>query len=385
MNRGDKSDPRACVEGDRRPTCAPGTARRDLDAFRGRSPEQILLRHEGVGLEEQPAVAAIHHIEPTRLARLAYGRNRVVALEHVKQYRGTCHVVAPHIVRDFLVVPLERARVGVECNERHRVEVVTRPCQIIHLRRGVADTDIDQVFLRVDGGRGPGRPATAFRRVWKLRKRGAFSSDVSFQLGTVGSSLTKLTFPPGSRRGVELPDLLSGMDVECGVEARSLTLSRDTDDCPERRSRTFGIQMQAVAHTRDADDDLAPIDQGGHIRTHASGPTYATVTKRIIGSKLIGLLRRAVETLHQGDIPDRLAAVLIQGDQTRIHGADEHLAVSHRHATIGGTATHLLRAPPVLITPQFPACLRVQRNNVAERQGQVHHTVRHDRRGLEGG
>ncbi len=383
--RGNKGDSGARVEGNRRPTGASGTARRDFDAFRGRPLEHILLRHEGIGLEEQAAVAAIHHIEPSRFARLADGRNRVVSLDHIKQDRRTCHVVAPHVVRDFLIEPLYRARVGVQCNERHRIEVVTRPRQIIHLRRGIADTDINQIFLRVDGGGGPGRPPTAICRVWILCKRSAFSADVSFQQRTVGSRLKKLPFPPGSRSGVELPDLLSRIGVECCVEACSLTLARNADYRPERRSRTFGIQMQAVAHARDADDDLAPIHQWRHIRAHAGGPANASVAIRIVGTKLVGLLRRAVEVLHERNIPKRLAAFLIQGDQTSIHRAEEHLTVGHRHASIGGAATHLLRPSFVLITPQFLARPGVERYNVVERQGQVHHTVHHDRRGLEGG
>src|SRR5258706_5861846 len=103
--------------------------------------------------------------------------------------------------------------------------------------------------------------------------------------------------------------------------------------------------MQAVADSRDADDDLSPVHQRGHIRAHAGGPAYATVSIRIVGAKLIDLLRRAVEVRHERNIPKRLAALLIQGDQTRIHRADKYLAVGHRHASIGGT-----RTPPFCAT-----------------------------------
>jgi hypothetical protein len=63
-----------------------------------------------------------------------------------------------HVMRDELAMPQEFAGLGVECDERIRVEIGARPEFAIEVRRGIAHRQIDDAGLRIERER---RPQTA--------------------------------------------------------------------------------------------------------------------------------------------------------------------------------------------------------------------------------
>src|SRR6266851_4752695 len=99
-----------------------------------RPPEQVVLGHEGLGPVQEPAVAAVEDVEPAGFARLPDGGNAPTVDLGVEEHRRARHVVAPHVVRHLLVVPGKLARVDVHGDDRHRVEVVAGPGEVVHLR-----------------------------------------------------------------------------------------------------------------------------------------------------------------------------------------------------------------------------------------------------------
>ena len=85
-------------------------------------------------------------------------------------------------------------------------------------------------------------------------------------------------------------------------------------------------------------------------------------------SGIIGLLGCARHIVDQRRIPHQLAGFRIERDEPGIDRAHEDFAVCHRHAAVCGSAAHLLRAPLVLIAPQFAARGCLQRHYMVEWQ-----------------
>src|SRR5262249_23165741 len=61
--------------------------------------------------------------------------------------------------------PLHRSRVGIESDERVRVEIVAEPVGAVHLRTGIARAPVERVELRIVGAGYPRRRAAPLPRI----------------------------------------------------------------------------------------------------------------------------------------------------------------------------------------------------------------------------
>ena len=114
-------------------------------------PDERLPNQE---LARQP----IEHIEKA----IALGRqnhfSRFALPRYVGQERNLHRVPVELVVRVELVVPLQRAGVGIEGHDRAGVEVVTGSHVAVVVRTGIADAPVREVGLRIVGSRHPDRP-----------------------------------------------------------------------------------------------------------------------------------------------------------------------------------------------------------------------------------
>ena len=144
------------------------------------------LARVGVGLDDRPAVGA-DGLGPRRLDERPRGQQLAVgAVERVEeavavgeqqrllahavdrrlgQHRHLRRVPVVHVVRRELVVPLERAGVGVERDDRVGVEVVAVAIVAVEIGAGIAGAPVDQVERRIVGAGDPGGAAAALPRV----------------------------------------------------------------------------------------------------------------------------------------------------------------------------------------------------------------------------
>jgi len=68
---------------------------------------------------------------------------RLTAIGDVGEQRRRARVVVPHIVVHFLEVPLVRARLQIERENRRREQVVAAAILTVVVRAGVADWYVD--------------------------------------------------------------------------------------------------------------------------------------------------------------------------------------------------------------------------------------------------
>ena len=96
--------------------------------------------------------------------------------------------------------------------------------------------------------------------------------------------------------------------------------------------------------------------------------------------------RLGIALLGIGDLlgPLHRAGLGVQRDELRVErGEIDVVAVDRDAAIVGAAAIGRDRTHLVLVFPHLLAGLRVQRVDVVEGRGDVHHAVDHDRRGLE--
>ena len=191
----------------------------------------------------------------------------------------------------------------------------------------------------------------------------------------LGRALPVESFPP--RPGhVETPQRLPGRRVKGRHEPRPAVPAGEPDH------REAPVRVEPVSYAGDAHEHLAIVHQGRRADADAGGPRRSHLGEGIIRRELVRRLRGPA-ILGHGDVPDRSPARRLQRDQPAVDGADEHLAALDRDAPVRGAAAQLGRPRLVTVSPQLAAGPGVECGDPAERQGDEHHRVEHDRCRLE--
>ena len=223
------------------------------------------LVHERLGVKEL-AVGAIEHVEEAVAIGHHHDLARLAGDREVGEHRNLVRVPVVRVVRRELEVPLQRAGVGVERDERARVEVVALAIVAVEIGVRIAGAPVDEVAARDRRS----RSATSARRRVPTTSAGQVSLPGSPGAGTVQKRHARLPVlasyasrnpriansPPamptmtlsltmsGARRAgvallvvgdLDVPDHLAGLHVErdeMRVERR-----HDRGDRRRRRSR----------------------------------------------------------------------------------------------------------------------------------------------------
>ena len=348
--RRDVDETRLGVERHRLPVVAAERARPNLHAFlfvagavdvdrpAGLHVDPFGPGHGHVALGRQKlAGLAVEHVEEAVLRRLHdhFARSAVdleVGQDHLLRRREV-----PALAGRRLVVPDQRAVVGIEGNDRRQVEVVAAARAAVQPvpGRAVAGADVDQIELGIVGERVPHRaPTPGFPRCVRA---------------------------PGFRR----PLHRLGIDRMLRLVGR-LELARHRVEAPHQFARLGlvcrDIATHAVLGAAVADDDVALGDA------------------RRAGDR-VGLF-----LIDRDDFPHRLAGVGIERDQPAVEHAHEDLPLVHgdapvHHVAAGQAVVGLV--DPGVVTPQPLAGGRIEGEDDAPRTGRVHDTVDDDRGGLE--
>ena len=239
--------------------------------------------------------------------------------------------VVPGIARCRLVMPDVFARIGVDRDDGGQEQVVAlalaAPDRIP--QRAVADTDVEQVQLRVVGEGVPGGSAAAL-----LDERAAMPG----LLGDLHSlAFGRLVRVAGD--GEEAPGLFAGFGIVGGDVAAHAELGA------------------AVA-----DHDLAIHDPW---RARDGVAAFLVVA---------GV-----------DRPDAFTCLGVDGFEAAVEHADVDLTLPHGDATVDRIAAGFTCAGTVglgVIFPDLLAGARIERIDDGEGAGGVHHAVHHDRRGF---
>ena len=156
----------------RRPFDAAVRARQHARAGRRGQRPDALLRDHRFRHADQPAVAAIVHVDEAGLAAVDDARDHLAVLvAHVDEDRRARGVEVPDIVRDVLVVPLVLAGVEIDRDERIGIEIVAGANRAIQVRRRIADHEVHRMRLPVDGRRHPHAAAERAIEVAALRRK----------------------------------------------------------------------------------------------------------------------------------------------------------------------------------------------------------------------
>ena len=285
-----------------------------------------------IGLRgQQGTVGAVQHVEETVFRCL----EQDLADGAVDLEVGQDHVlggrVVPGLTRSRLVMPDVLASVGVERHDGRQVQVVTAAgaAQVAVPRRTVADADVEEVQLRVEGHRVPHGSSAPHR-------------------------------PPVR------PVPGGGGALHRRVLERQRRIARDRPEPPLPCSR-----LRVV---------------GGHEATHAVLRAPVADDHQVVdhpGSAGDGV--RAFGVDGQG-FPEDGPRARVEGHETPVQRAHEHASLPHRHSAIDHVATGvpapLARHLRVVLPQQFagPPVVGV---HPAPGAGGEQHAVHHDGRGLE--
>ena len=89
--------------------------------------------------------------KPAELTGLSHCLDGFSVLNKIKQHRRAGDVITPAVMGHLLVMPAQLARVCIQRNQADGIQVVAGAGGVIHLRRRVSGTDINQAEFRVDG------------------------------------------------------------------------------------------------------------------------------------------------------------------------------------------------------------------------------------------
>ena len=129
------------------PPLAPGSIR--APALRRQHPH-VLLRDHRVGEADQLAGVALVDVDVPGLAAVDHDVDHLAVLVlRLGQDRRADGVQVPHVVGDVLEVPLVRAVVQVDRDDRVGVEVVAGADVTVQVGRGIADHEEDRARLLV--------------------------------------------------------------------------------------------------------------------------------------------------------------------------------------------------------------------------------------------
>ncbi len=275
-------------------------------------------------------------IDEARLPGMDHrGHRRPVLVLGIDQDRRTDRIEIPHVMRDILEVADIFAGIEIDRDQAVGVEIVARAHRAVEIGRGIADHEIDAPRGEIDRRVLPHPAAETLVGIAELLERRFFGRDVAVQV-MAGRILGRPDADRVFGDGIEGPEQLAGLGVERLDEA-----------------------ADPVFAAIGADQDL-PIDRGrGH--------------------------RLAVALLGIGDVglPDHLAGLGIEGDQLGIEGGEiDHVAIDGDAAVVGPAAIDGDRSERMLVVPEFGAGAGIERIDVIEGGGDVHHAIDHDRRGL---
>src|SRR5213596_2968403 len=184
------------VHGDRGPFLAAVRAREHEHALGGRLRVHALLRHERRRLADQLAGRRVEHIHESGLARFDHG---LLAADHGDDGR-THGVKVPHVVRYFLVAPLELAVGRADRHDALGPEIVAGADAAIQVGRRVADRDVQRLGRVVVGRGHPHRPAAVLPGVGVLGRVGLLLGDIAVQVLTLPGRLGPLAPPAAVQR-----------------------------------------------------------------------------------------------------------------------------------------------------------------------------------------
>ena len=164
-----------------------------MHAFDGRQCVDILARGDR-NLVELLLALAVEQSEQPILAAHADHLALLAVDGGLEQRAHLAEVGVVHVVGNKLLVPEKLAGLGVERDDRVRVEIGTRPDFAIEVGRGIADRQIDDAGFGVERQRRPQAAAAMLERFRVLPSLGA-------GLAGIGNE-------------IELPHLLAGLELE---------------------------------------------------------------------------------------------------------------------------------------------------------------------------
>ena len=181
--------------------------------------------------EQKLAIRPIEHVEKAVAVGLHQELARLTLPDGVHERRRLLRVVVPDVVRRELEMPLQRAGLRIERDDRVGVQVVAQPVVADEIRTGIADRPVDRIELRIVGA---GQP------------RGAAGMIDAFPLPGVRTRLATFRHRP------EAPHLFAGRLVERRQESAHAFVaarrSRD-DEVADRQRRAGGVVVLApVGH-----------------------------------------------------------------------------------------------------------------------------------------
>ena len=164
-----------------------------MHAFDGRERVDVLARGDRHLVELVMAVA----VEQAKQPVLAADADHLVLLAvdgRLEQRADLAQIGVVHVVGNELAVPQELAGLGVERDQRVRVEIGAWPKLAVEVRRGIADRQVDDAGLGVERERRPQAAAAMLERLCALPGVGA-------GLAGIGDE-------------IELPHRLAGLELE---------------------------------------------------------------------------------------------------------------------------------------------------------------------------
>ncbi len=122
--------------------------------------------HEVVGFAVRPHVVqlsgvALHHPDESRLGRM----KQQLLSTPLEQHRLVRGIEVPDVVRQFLSVPLQLARLRIERDDGIRVQIVSFALVSVIVGRRVADSPIQRIGLLVVSAGQPAASTTGIARV----------------------------------------------------------------------------------------------------------------------------------------------------------------------------------------------------------------------------
>jgi hypothetical protein len=129
----------------------------------------------------------------------------------LEQRADLTEVGVMHVMRDELPVPEKLTRLGIECDERVRIEVGAGPEFPIEVWRGIADRQVQDTGFCIERQRRPQATAAMLQRLRVLPRFGA-------GLARIGNE-------------IEFPNRFSSLEFECADPVlRTEICTRRTDD-----------------------------------------------------------------------------------------------------------------------------------------------------------
>jgi hypothetical protein len=137
--------------------------------------------------------------------------------------------------------------------------------------------------------------------------------------------------------------------------------------------------MEAVPDTRYTDNNFSIIDQRGHVRTNATGPSHDCFPEGVSSRERCCCFNFSFACRSECHIPRQLPAVLINSDEVGIRSCHVELAVSQTCASVRRSTTEPFGIKWVFVAPQLFTGACIQCDEMILRRGDVHDAVSNQR------